>query len=427
MKIVNSYIKLLLLTLMFMGSSLWAYEEADYFVSQWQVTDGETLAFPIDKKNANEFPIDWGDGTVETFTDDNPSHTYATAGTYTIKTIIDDASSANYVEATFSPIGNQKIVGITQWGLSGVRYLGDPSDGASTFYGCSNLEISATDSSNITFYGYKANRAFNGQHHNKPIKAIHSGFENATFYAGPVTSLRPTTTAGMFQGIETITDNFSGWNTLYITDMSAMFKDSGMTGDISLWNVSNVAKMSNMFENSSFNGDISSWTTSSLDNAQYMFAGIDNKFNQVINLSVVSNANLSNMFYSNPVFNSNITITGAPQNTYNMLSNATAFNSTVSISDTSKIVTMQSMFDSATSFNQPINFDLPEALTLERMFYNTASFNNSVTLNIPKVTTLEETFARTPIFDTLMSMTNTGAVTTMEGMFSGVASTSKTK
>ena len=66
----------------------WAQETP--FITTWQVTsDDLLLTIPTgggEDITDFDFTIDWGDDTTETITGDDPdpSHTYASAGTYTV-------------------------------------------------------------------------------------------------------------------------------------------------------------------------------------------------------------------------------------------------------------------------------------------------------------------------------------------------------
>ena len=76
-------------------------EELKTFITQWSVTNGETIVLPIYEKQETDeergeketyfnynFTVDYGDGTVAeitSFDDEDRYHTYSTAGTYDVK------------------------------------------------------------------------------------------------------------------------------------------------------------------------------------------------------------------------------------------------------------------------------------------------------------------------------------------------------
>ena len=82
--------------------------------------------------------IDWGDGNTTTGVTSAPSHTYSSAGVYTIR------MSGVKVFINFSN-GNDKlkITNVANWGIENINYNG-------AFYGCSNMTCTATDAPTIT-------------------------------------------------------------------------------------------------------------------------------------------------------------------------------------------------------------------------------------------------------------------------------------
>ena len=57
-------------------------------------TVASTSSFTLLSTGTVDYEVDWGDGTVQSYTTNNPTHTYSTADTYTIK--ITPADSSTY-------------------------------------------------------------------------------------------------------------------------------------------------------------------------------------------------------------------------------------------------------------------------------------------------------------------------------------------
>ena len=112
------------------------------FVTQWKtdnqgLSDANTITIPtISGSTYNyNYIVDWGDGTVEGFTDDtSPSHTYETPGEVTVRIMGDFPS----IQFNFG--GDRlKLLEVQQWGTIAWETMDD------AFSGCENLEVTATD------------------------------------------------------------------------------------------------------------------------------------------------------------------------------------------------------------------------------------------------------------------------------------------
>jgi surface protein len=188
-----------------------------------------------------------------------------------------------------NPYGNELLVDILSWGdvaWTSMQYA---------FYGCSNLDITATDIPNLASV-----QSMNGMFHSSNIN-------------GPT--------------------NIGDWNTEAVTNMSLTFFNSqNFNQDIGNWNTSNVTTMNNMFcQANSFNQNIGNWNTSNVTDMTGMF-GPATSFNQDIgNWNTGNVTNMSYMFWG-----------------------ATSFNQNIGNWNTSNVTSLKYMFQNATSFNQSI-------------------------------------------------------------------------
>jgi surface protein len=284
------------------------------FITQWKtdnfgMTEDNQIRLPTIETGNYNFTVDWGDGNSDDITEWDAAevtHTYASAGTYTVE-----------ITGTFEGIGwcvdntavtscdEQKLLLISQWG--DLR-LGNEGG---YFTGCSNLTISATDSIVLT-----------------GVTNFHAFFTGCTSLdtvpnSGSWDVSNVTNMCGVFENCPLFNDDISGWNTGSVQDMCRMFKDAlvfnqnigswdlssctsiqlmfsgavSFNQDIGSWDVSNVTRMDSAFENAfTFNQDIGSWTTTSLQVTQNMFYNATN-FNQDISGWDVSNViNMFRMF-----------------------------------------------------------------------------------------------------------------------------------
>lgn len=161
------------------------------FISTWDTTQAgsasDTVVLPLLSGGTYSGTIDWGDGSTSALSYANRTHTYAIGGTYTIT-----ISGSDIQGFRFNNGGDRrKITDVSNWGNLTLTTNG-------CFYGCSNLEITATDAPTIATTDFK--RMFDG-----------SGITNP---------------------------------------------------DLSKWDVSLVQLFENCFNQTSFNGNISTWVGS---------------------------------------------------------------------------------------------------------------------------------------------------------------------
>ena len=177
---------------------------------------------PLVSSGAISMDVAWGDGTTDTITSYNQAetlHTYSASGTYTI-------SIENEVRGwKFANGGDKlKMLDVSNWGDFNVT-IGD------TFWGCTNLTSSATDSATINYPNpiriFADCPSFNGNVNNWTIVQAfnrYGTFLNATSFNQPL----------------------NNWDMSGATSIHSMF--SGATSfdqDLSSWQISNVAYYTN--------------------------------------------------------------------------------------------------------------------------------------------------------------------------------------
>ncbi len=187
-------------------------DEAIAFRSTWTVgaTD-KTVTFPL-TDSAVDFWIDWGDGSaLEHIETNSCAHTYASAGTYAT------VCKGTLKGWQFNKAGDRlKIVGISEWGCFDMS-----TDRC--FFGCANLDISATDAPVVTYFS---------------MQYTFHGCSKLTSIGDP-----------------------SSWDVSPVTNMSYTFSLCTIFNqDIGAWDVSNVTSMSQMFASANaFNQSLAAW------------------------------------------------------------------------------------------------------------------------------------------------------------------------
>jgi surface protein len=240
------------------------------FVSQWKTnntgySNSNQIMLPLVASGTYDFIVNWGDETsshITAWNDPAVTHTYPTAGTYTVQ--ITGTITGWMFDGTWDCL---KILNISNWGPLRLGNVG------SYFYGCTNLTITAADLLDI------------------------SGMTTFHEFFGYCSSL-------------TTIPRMNEWDVSNITVMSIMFCDATLLNqDITAWDVSNVTVMSQMFCNATaFNPNIGLWDTSSLQLMDRMFEG-DTAFNQNIGSWNTSNViDMSQSFYNASIFNQDLSL-----------------------------------------------------------------------------------------------------------------------
>lgn len=222
------------------------------FITTWEVETGDLDITIPTTGSGYDYDVDWGDGNSDTGQTGNATHTYASAGTYTVEI------SGDFPRIYFNDTGDkEKIMTIEQWGDIEWAYM------ASAFYGASSLEINATDAPNLS-----------------AVTSFYQIFRDATLLDSDLNNWDVSTIESMreaFRGATSFDGDISNWDVSNVTDMRLMFSAaSSFNGDISqktinsgdpeeyeAWDVGSVETMISMFQNaSSFNQDLGNWDIS---------------------------------------------------------------------------------------------------------------------------------------------------------------------
>ncbi len=324
-------------------------EDPNSFVTTW-TTPSDSFELIIGTNNGldYDFSIDWGDGTVENLSvlTEDPSHTYATAGTYTVAINGGFPAIQMYrFEVDELVPSQQALIGIEQWGAIAWENFN------SAFGDCANLiEYNAEDVPDLS-----------------NVEDLSNMFYGATLFNGAI----------------------GGWDTTNVTDISGMFSGAeNFNQDISNWVTSNVINMYGMFfRATSFNQPIGEWNTGRVTDMAHMFSGAT-KFNEYIGDWDTSEVTvMNNMFTDADSFNQDISTknNGTSWNTAlvtdmtAMFSGAEDFDQDIGNWNTSKVTQMVGMFNLAPSFNRNLeNWDTSKVISMLLMFNGAESFDQNV-------------------------------------------------
>lgn len=399
-------------------------------ITEWTLTAPTTLTLP--QKNATNVTIDWGDGTVETFTGFDPTHAYAAAGTYDVAVSCDASSPSDFGYFQVNNFsGAQLLTEVKQWGT------GVWSSFHAAFYNAQQCEFTATDAPIFAATASNFNQAFRNAYSltDCDFSAWEVGhvtdmsfmfFQASAFNSsiGSWTTSSLTSMQGMFQGAHAFNQDISGWEVGGVSNFNNVFNDArAFNQDLSEWNVSNATSMAGMFQNAlAFNQPIGGWDMTSTTDLTSMFQGT-NAFNQDLSEWDVSNVtSFASMFNTARAFNSPLNWgakTGAATTMAFMFYRAYLFNQPIEGWDMSSVITTQQMLMDAYVFNQPLNsWNLSSVENTQGMFQSAASFNQDLDAwTTPALVNCQSMFQSASAFNGLLTNLDLSGVTNLQNMF----------
>ncbi|NRA49453.1 MAG: BspA family leucine-rich repeat surface protein, partial [Phaeodactylibacter sp.] len=306
----------------------------NYFVSEWNTNNSGTSAsdeieLPLMSYGNYNFDVIYNGNVIKTIT------------SYTDNTVVfADGAGVKEIQITgviegwsFANTGDKlKILEISNWG----EYTSHESD-VQEFHGCSNLNVIATDSPDIS--------------------------AKSTLFA-------------FFRNCSSLTSIGSGWATSAILSLERMF--SGCTSfneDIAYFNVSAVTNLRNTFTSSAFNRNINSWDVSSVSDFDSTFAACT-AYNQPMNTWVTSSATtMREMFNACSVFNQDITswnVSGV-SNFSGMFEDAIVFDQNIGVWTMTAATNLSQMLKGAIAFNQNLgSWDVSSVTNLTQFLFGVA-------------------------------------------------------
>jgi surface protein len=291
---------------------------------------------------------------------------------------------------TRSTLDQERLVDVRQWGTAKWSTM------ESAFFGCSNVQVSATDVPNLRGVSdlialFALCETLNGPTNigtwnTSNVTRMNLMFSLASSFNQPLGNWdtgNVTNMSSMFYGARKFNQPIDNWNTSSVKDMSIMFGNaSTFNQPIGSWNTTNVTDMSITFSSASaFNQPIGTWNTENVTDMGGMFSGA-RSFNQPIgSWNTAKVTDMGGMFSSAVAFNKPIGTwnTANVTNMNVMFSAALAFNQPIGSWNTANVTTMRGTFSTAIAFNQPIGtWNTTNVTTMKQMFYYAVKFNQPV-------------------------------------------------
>lgn len=254
---------------------------ATQFITTWktdqQTAGNNTISIPTASSSDYNYFVDWGDGLTDSGVTGNITHTYAQPGTYTV------SISGQFPRIFFNNgLEAKKILSVDNWGSTAWESM------VNAFEGCSNLQINALDTPNLS-----------------QVNSLSGMFRYASSMNSPINNWdlgSATSIANMFEGATSFNQDIGGWNTQNVEMFAYAFKRaSNFNQNINSWNMSKALSTNGMFSfASSFNQPVNSWDMSSVKDMRDMFANATS-FNQDVSTWDTNNAQRVESVFRNAV------------------------------------------------------------------------------------------------------------------------------
>jgi hypothetical protein len=151
-------------------------------------------------------------------------------------------------------------------------------------------------------------------------------------------------------------------------------------------------------------------------------------FDSSLNLTNTSKVTtMRSMFFGATLFNKPVNLDCSSCTSFqSLLVNTTNFNSPLNLTNTSRVTSMVNMFGGASSFNQPITLDCSSCTILSRFLDNASQFNSSLNLiNTSKVTNMSFMFLGATAFNKPISL-DCSSCTTLSEFLNGATNFNNT-
>ena len=390
-----------------------SYEKEPQFISTWDTTNitsgssnSNQITLPLESSGNYNFVVDWGDGTTDTITQYNQAeitHTYLNEGVYEIKI------NGTITGFRFNNLGDRnKLLDISNYGSLNLGNNGG------YFYGAENLQISATDTLDLSGTNrfsdvFRGAKSFNSNIENwdtSQVQLMNGAFLDAQSFNQPLNAWNTSSLwfiRDIFRGATSFNQDLDNWDVSRVTDFALIFFGAhNFNGDISTWDTSKATSFYQTFRDAyKFNSSINDWDTSNVETMFYMFR-LAKSFDQPLDKWDTSSVvDMAYVFEGAHNFSQDLGSwdTSSVTNMGGMFIDARV-NFDASNWDTSSVTNMAHMFKGVSEFNQDLeSWDTSSVTNMAGMFAYTSFNGNITTWDTSKVTDFGGMFHAAGIFN----------------------------
>jgi prepilin-type N-terminal cleavage/methylation domain-containing protein len=243
--------------------------------------DSNVVQLPV--QMVEGITVQWGDGTpTEAVSTNNPSHTYATDGVFTVKV---DGSYKKLGSDSGPLPGAAALIGVSRWGQQ-IMLLERAFNGATNLVSVPAKLPADTTNTSMMFFGA-------------------TKFNDPAVKTWDVKNI--TGASGMFQDAKAFNQPIGNWDTRSLATASAMFSGATSFNQPLMWTNDVLSQAASMFSGATaFNGDLSGFKTARIANASQMFSGAVSFNKNISGWDTSKMTNISMMFLNTTSFNQNI-------------------------------------------------------------------------------------------------------------------------
>ena len=355
--------------------------EGGTYVAVYDLSEGSGSTVELPFAGEVDVEVDWGDGTVEQYDEESPTHTYDEQEEFTVEV----TGTFESLSAGFSTDGQDSLISVDEWSDTATVRAGN------AFRDAENLESVATPPHTITTMNamFRNAESFNedlDDWNTSNVEDMDQMFWSADAFNGNIGDWDTSNVErmfAMFQGADAFDRDLNGWDTGNVTTMRDMFLGAeSFDGGIGDWDTGNVQHMGSMFQDAeSFDQDLNDWDTSNVENMQQMFWEAREFDGAIGDWDTGNVENMREMFWDARVFNRDIGgwDTSNVEDMTGMFRDAREFDQDLNDWDTSNVDSMWDMFYRAHAFNGAIGgWDTGNVVSMERMFSDAREFDRDI-------------------------------------------------
>jgi len=230
----------------------------------------KTAKLPL--SNGVDVSIDWGDGTTQSYTTDNPTHVYDTAKPYDIRITGTFGTWTGGNNVSTTSYSSQCVNKVTEWHGTETTNLRSAFQKAVNLTEVKEIPSTVTNTAFMFSLAPQFNDPNVSNWNVDNVNTMMGMFYAARAFNQPLNDWNVSKaeyTTIMFEGATSFNQPLNNWDVSGVLSFTSMFEGAtAYNQDISSWNTGKATTMVSMFRNASaFNQNLSGWNVASTVNS----------------------------------------------------------------------------------------------------------------------------------------------------------------